>query len=69
MNLTVQDMKNIQNLVGNSITEGNLKHVDVYVSKNLGIFIPSTGFCEYAIKHNHTHPSYSFIVFSLKIKI
>lgn len=63
MNLTAQDMKNIQNLVGSSITEGNLKHVDVYVSNNLSIFIPSTGFCEYAIKHNHTHPSYSFIIF------
>lgn len=63
MNLTAQDMKNIQNLVGSSITEGNLKHIDVYVSNNLSIFIPSTGFCEYAIKHNHTHPSYSFIIF------
>lgn len=63
MNLTAQDMKNIKNLVGSSITKDNLKHVDVYVSNNLSIFIPSTGFCEYAIKHNHTHPSYSFIIF------
>lgn len=63
MNLTVQDMKNIQSLVGSSITESNLKHVDVYISEKLGIFIPSTGFCEYAIKYNHTHPSYSFIIF------
>lgn len=63
MNLTAKDMKSIQDLVGSGITEDNLKHVDVYVSKNLGIFIPSTGFCEYAIKHNHTHPGYSFIIF------
>lgn len=62
MAITKQDMKKIRNLVGD-ITESNLKYVDVYVSENLGIFIPSIGFCEYAIKPNHTHPSYSFIIF------
>ena len=62
MTLTEQDMKNIQNLVGN-ITEDNLKYVDAYISDNLGIFIPSIGFCEYAIKPNHTHPGYSFIIY------
>lgn len=55
-------MKNIQNLVGD-ITEDNLKYVDAYICDKLGIFIPSIGFCEYAIKPNHTHPSYSFIIF------
>ena len=62
MNINKRDMKNIQNLVGD-ITEDNLKYVDAYVCDNLGIFIPSIGFCEYAIKPNHTHPSYSFIIF------
>jgi AraC-like DNA-binding protein len=62
MSLNKQDIKNIQNLVGN-ITEDNLKYVDAYISEKLGIFIPSVGFCEYAIKPNHTHPSYSFIIF------
>jgi AraC-like DNA-binding protein len=62
MSLNEQDIKNIQNLVGN-ITEDNLKYVDAYISEKLGIFIPSVGFCEYAIKPNHTHPSYSFIIF------
>lgn len=51
----------IQNLVGN-ITNDDLSCVDVYVHNNLGIFIPSIGFCKYAIKPNHTHPSYSFII-------
>ena len=63
MNLTEQDMENIKNLVGEDITSDNLKYVDAYVCDKLGIFIPSIGFCEYAIKPNHTHPSYSFIIF------
>ena len=62
MHWTKQDMESIQSLVGQDITEDNLKYVDVYVSDKLGVFIPSIGFCEYAIKPNHTHPSYSFII-------
>lgn len=68
MNFTKQDMKSIQNLVGQDITEDNLKYVDAYVCDKLGIFIPSIGFCEYAIKPNHTHPSYSFIIFFSEIQ-
>lgn len=59
------DMPIIQRLVGN-ITEEELRHVDCYVSERLGIFIPSVGFCEYAITPSHTHPSYSFVVFFTK---
>jgi len=57
-----KSLRNIQSLVGN-ITEENLKYVDSYVSPNLGIFIPSVGFCEYAIKPKHTHPAFSFLLF------
>lgn len=52
----------IQSLVGD-ITEENLKYVDYYISQNFGLFIPSVGFCEYAIRPQHTHPGYSFILF------
>ena len=62
MNHINKDFKNIQKLVGN-IAENDLSCVDVYVHENLGIFIPSIGFCKYAIKPNHTHPSYCFILF------
>lgn len=62
MNCIDKDFKYIQNLVGN-ITEDDLSCVDVYVHETLGIFIPSIGFCKYAIKANHTHPSYSFTLF------
>jgi len=55
-------LENIQDLVGN-IKEENLKYVDCYVSKHLGVFIPSVGFCEYAIRPEHTHPSFSFVLF------
>lgn len=61
MGINKDDMIMIQNLVGD-ITESNLKYVDCYISEHLGIFIPSVGFCEYAIKPNHTHPSYSFVL-------
>lgn len=45
------------------ISESDLKYVDYYVSENFAIFIPSVGFCEYAIMPQHTHPAYSFILF------
>lgn len=52
----------IKSLIGQDVTAENLRCVDMYISKNVGIFIPSIGFCEYAIKPNHTHPSYSFVI-------
>ncbi|MGL5086307.1 MAG: hypothetical protein ACRC68_11435, partial [Clostridium sp.] len=62
MSIDRADLKSIQRLVGD-ITEENLKYVDCYVSENLGLFIPSVGFCEYAITPKHVHPSYSFVLF------
>jgi AraC family transcriptional regulator len=49
----------IRQLVGD-ITQEQMIHVEAYVGKNVGIFIPATGHCLYAISKNHTHPSYSF---------
>jgi len=63
VNINEQDFKIIQSLVGQEITQENLKFVDFYISEKLSIFIPSIGFCEYAIKPNHTHPAYSFTIF------
>jgi AraC-like DNA-binding protein len=56
------DIKKVQALVGD-ITKEDLRHVDYYVSDNLGIFIPSVGFCQYAIRPQHIHPAYSFVLF------
>lgn len=57
----MRDLQKIQSLVGD-ITEDNLKYVDSYVCGDLGVFIPSVGFCGYAVRQNHTHPSYSFVI-------
>ena len=61
--LTVSnDITKARALVGD-VTEEDLRNVDYYVSDNLGIFIPSVGFCQYAIRHQHVHPVYSFVLF------
>ncbi len=62
MYMSDSDLKVVQSLVGSDITKENLRYVDFYISEKLSIFIPSIGFCEYAIKPNHSHPSYSFII-------
>lgn len=54
-------LEQIQKLVGN-VTVENLKCVDCYVTEDFGMFIPSIGFCEYAITPQHSHPAYSFIL-------
>lgn len=58
----MKDFDLIQSLIGTGLTEDELRHVDCYVHKNLGLFIPSTGKCGYAAKVGHTHPSYMFTV-------
>lgn len=60
-----RDFMDIKRIVGD-VTENDLRYVECYVSKNIGIFIPSVGFCQYAITPAHTHPSYSFILFNSK---
>jgi|WetSurMetagenome_2_1015567.scaffolds.fasta_scaffold128967_1 AraC family transcriptional regulator len=57
----MRNLNKIQKLVGN-ITEDDLEQVDCAVCDSMGIFVPSTGFCKYAITKNHTHPGYMFIV-------
>jgi AraC-like DNA-binding protein len=62
----MKDFDLIKSLLDDTVSEDDLKHVDCYVHNKMGLFIPSTGACQYAIKANHTHPSYMFIiVFSL----
>ena len=58
----IENMDKIKSLVGETITEGNLKNVDCYVYDKFALFIQAAGFCEFAIKKNHTHPSYMIII-------
>jgi len=56
----------IKSLIGETVTEEDLKYVDCYVHNKLGLFIPSVGPCQYASRPSHTHPTYMFIIaFSL----
>lgn len=41
----MKDFKLIQKLVGAGIEEDDLRFVDCYVEKKLGLFIPVTGPC------------------------
>lgn len=61
MKVEKEDFIKIQSLVGD-VSEDDLSCVDCYVGDDMGIFIPSVGYCKYAIKPAHTHPSYSFII-------
>ena len=58
----MKNMEVIKKLVGDSITESNLKNVDCYVYENFALFIQSMGFCEFAVKEQHVHPSYMIII-------
>lgn len=62
MGIDKKALEHIQGLVGD-ITENNLRYVDCYANEHFGLFIPSVGFCEYAITPQHTHPAYSFVLF------
>lgn len=59
----MRDFEIIKKLVGDSVTEADLKYTDCYVRPQLGIFIPAAGPCGYAKKENHIHPSYMVVIF------
>ena len=58
----MKDFTIIRTLLGDTVTEEELKHVDCYVHQKLGLFIPCTGPCLYARRPSHTHPSYMFAI-------
>jgi len=61
----MKNFEQIKALVGN-VTEDQLKYVDCYVCDGFGVFVPSVGFCAYAIQEQHIHPSYSGIIIPSK---
>ena len=58
----MENFELVKCLVGNDVTEEDLKYVDCYVNNKMGLFIPSVGPCQYASKSLHMHPSYMFII-------
>lgn len=69
----MDDFELVKSLIGDTVTEDDLKYVDCYVHNKMGLFIPSIGACQYAARPFHKHPSYMFLVFfsldSVKIKL
>lgn len=59
----MRDFEIIKGLVGENVTESDLKFVDCYVRPQMGIFIPAAGACGYAQKEDHTHPSYMVVIY------
>lgn len=49
----------LRSFVGSASPE-DLAHVETFIGHNIGIFIPSTGFCLYSTRENHSHPAYAF---------
>lgn len=49
-------------LIGETLRKEDLKYVDCYIHKKIGLFIPSIGPCGYAQRELHTHPSYMFVI-------
>lgn len=53
----------IKSFIGKDLQENELKNVDYYVTKNMGLFIPTMGLCGYSQRENHSHPSYMLVIF------
>ncbi len=60
--VSMRNFELIQSLIGETVSEEDMKHVDCYVHNRLGLFIPSTGDCQYTLRSNHRHPSYLFVI-------
>lgn len=58
----MEHFEEIKALIGERVTEDDLKCVDCYVHKKFGLFIPVFGACEYAAHAAHTHPAYLFTI-------
>lgn len=53
----------IKSLIGDTVTEEDLRYVDCYVHRHLGIFIPFGDGCGYAKRLQHTHPAYMIVIY------
>ena len=54
-------LAHVRRLVG-GISPRQYRHVDVALAKDVGVFTPVSGQCDYATSPGHTHPSYSFVL-------
>lgn len=54
-------IKSIRRLVGQTTPE-QLRHIDCFVSRDVGLFMPVSGACFLALTPEHSHPSYMFVL-------
>jgi len=57
-----KNLKIIKSLVGDNITQDNLKFIDTFISSKLSLFMPIGGNCGYAVTPDHQHPAYMFVM-------
>jgi AraC family transcriptional regulator len=55
------DITKIRKLIG-KITKDQLRYVDCYIGRHIGLFMPVGGACFQALSPLHSHPSYLFVL-------
>lgn len=55
------ELEHVRRLVGD-ISPRQYRHVDVALAKDVGVFTPVSGQCDYATSPKHRHPAYSFVL-------
>lgn len=61
MNEALTDLEKIEKLLG-PIRKGALNNTDSFISDKMAMFMPVSGFCDYAVTDMHSHPSYHFVL-------
>src|SRR5512139_4145506 len=56
-----EELWKIRGLIGDATSE-QLRYVDSFVTRDIGLFMPVGGACFYALTPEHTHPSYMFVL-------
>ncbi len=60
MKISNKELQTVKSLVGDTITQDDLKFIDCFISDELSMFMPIGGNCGYAITPDHQHPAYMF---------
>jgi AraC family transcriptional regulator len=66
MKFSQSDYEILNKLVGRlneTIADKMNDNLECYLHPKVSLFVPSRGYCDYALTANHTHPSYSFIYY------
>lgn len=61
MSENLTDLKTIEKFLG-PIRKDQLNNTDNFISSKVAMFMPISGFCNYAVTAMHSHPSYHFIL-------